>query len=168
MKSACEEDSYVPNVDRATSSPRESGLSVRSSSSSNAEQIRDEQEHQNLQYHLTFRVTGAASIARLEPLLLGDNWGGKRATWSPAKNDGGITAGGSIDLVWETTVSKKDREEHRKGRVLNRLSGAQVRVNQPDMMLTSVKPTSCTTQQCHTTDSSAVFVLRVAGRVTVT
>lgn len=71
---------------------------------------------------LSFRITGSASVARLEPLLLAREWSGGRATWSPA-----IMSGSSvIDFVWETTVTKARREQHRNARVLNRLSGSQV------------------------------------------
>lgn len=83
---------------------------------------------------LTFRVTGAASVARLEPLLLDHKDRGNRrrqATWSRALNSGGdggsnSTAGARLDFVWETTVSKLRHQQHRNARVLNRLSGAQV------------------------------------------
>lgn len=80
-------------------------------------------------FDLTFRVTGATSVARLEPLLLGRHWGERhRLTWWRALNgdSGGAVNSASIDFVWETTVSKQQRVEHRNARVLNRLSGAQV------------------------------------------
>lgn len=150
MNCACGEDTCAPNVNRAASSPLGSGIvsspslddddddggvckrSIRSTRTtttvvnSTPEQIPDAQL-QNVEHDLTFSITGAASIARLEPLLLGDQWAGKKVTWSPAETDGGSTGG--TDFVWETTVRKKDREAHRKARVLNRLSGAQVRAN---------------------------------------
>ena len=86
---------------------------------------------------LTFRVTGAASVARIEPLLLNRDQGSRReAIWSRA---GGSGAGGGrgdpgsprLDFVWETTVTKEQRQQHRNARVLNRLSGAQVRLLHP-------------------------------------
>lgn len=84
------------------------------------------------QQTLTFRVTGAASVARLEPLLLDQDEGGRwQPKWSRAVDDGGDDGsganGGRIDFVWETTVRKEEVRRHRNARVLNRLSGAQVR-----------------------------------------
>lgn len=81
---------------------------------------------------LTFRVTGAASVARLEPLLLHREEGDLRqAKWLRAGDGGGDGGsspnGGRIDFVWETTVKKLEARRHRNSRVLNRLSGAQVR-----------------------------------------
>lgn len=80
---------------------------------------------------LSFRVTGAASVARLEPLLLtgGSRHMGQRVEWSRAPGvDGGSAADcNRIDFVWETTVLKQQLKEHRNATVLNRLSGAQVR-----------------------------------------
>lgn len=84
---------------------------------------------------LTFRVTGAASVARLEPLLLDlDHHPGScgPATWMRASESGGDgggnnnASGARLDFVWETTVSKLRHKQHRNARVLNRLSGAQV------------------------------------------
>lgn len=76
---------------------------------------------------LTFIVTGAASIARLEPLLVQGDWESRRRIkWSRASAGDAGCAGARIDFVWETTVSKRQHREHRNARVLNRLSGAQV------------------------------------------
>lgn len=79
---------------------------------------------------LTFRVTGAAAIARLNPLLLGREWGGGRLMWTQSTLgavDCDETGGGNaIDFVYETTVTKALRKQHRRAKVLNRLSGAQV------------------------------------------
>lgn len=94
---------------------------------------------------LSFRVTGAASVARLHPLLLGRQWYGGAVAWMLAARDGAeVVAGrggsdgddgdgcnGKLcvpDFVWETTVTKDQRQRHRSARVLNRLSGAQVRI----------------------------------------
>lgn len=76
---------------------------------------------------LTFRVTGAASVARFEPLLLGREWGGGHAIWSPPTSSASGQGASAIDFVWETTVTKCQRQQHRSARVLNRLVGAQVR-----------------------------------------
>lgn len=84
---------------------------------------------------LTFRVTGAASVARLEPLLLDHDHrrgNGRLVTWTRARKSGGDAGGNNndlgarLDFVWETTVSKLRHKQHRNARVLNRLSGAQV------------------------------------------
>lgn len=97
------------------------------------EREEDRDDSRDRQFHRTFRITGAASVARLEPLLLARDWNhSHRVVWSRASDgsdgDGGAGAGlSSIDFVWETTVSKLHRMEHRSARVLNRLSGAQVR-----------------------------------------
>lgn len=87
---------------------------------------------------LTFRVTGAASVARLEPLLLIHDRGNRRqAVWrrAPGSDKGGgnsspaaATSSGQLDFVWETTVTKDQHQQHRNARVLNRLSGSQVRL----------------------------------------
>lgn len=70
-------------------------------------------------------------MARLEPLLLGEDLGHtrQRVEWSRAPGgDGGSAGGGDrIDFVWETTVLKQQLKEHRNATILNRLSGAQVR-----------------------------------------
>lgn len=75
-------------------------------------------------------------MARLEPLLLGREWRnrGQRVEWLWATGGGGNGGGGSvagprIDFVWETTVAKQRRKDHRNATVLNRLSGAQVRTS---------------------------------------
>lgn len=74
---------------------------------------------------LTFRVTGASSVARLEPLLLGQGGRNQRpTTWSRSLDSS--DDGARIDFVWETTVTKQHQQRHRDARVLNRLSGAQV------------------------------------------
>lgn len=85
---------------------------------------------------LFFRVTGAASVARLEPLLLNRQWRGGGVKWSPVRAGAETVAVGPrgdrddrtsvLDFVWETTVTKDQRRQHRSARVLNRLSGAQV------------------------------------------
>ncbi len=84
---------------------------------------------------LTFRVTGAASVARLEPLLLSHDQESRRKTvWCRAGSRAGDEgendprAAARLDFVWETTVTKEQQEQHRAARVLNRLSGAQVRL----------------------------------------
>lgn len=84
---------------------------------------------------LTFRVTGAASVARLEPLLLNRTRGdGRTAIWRRALSSGGgsgnspaTSCSAQLDFVWETTATKEQRQQHRNARVLNRLNGAQVR-----------------------------------------
>lgn len=74
---------------------------------------------------LTFRVTGASSVARLEPLLLDQGGRNQRPTiWLRSLDSG--DDGARIDFVWETTVTKQQQQRHRDARVLNRLSGAQV------------------------------------------
>lgn len=85
---------------------------------------------------LFFRVTGAAAVARLEPLLLNRPWQGGGVRWSPARTEAETVGvgphgnrngrAGVLDFVWETTVTKDRRRQHRSARVLNRLSGAQV------------------------------------------
>ncbi|CAM9937662.1 unnamed protein product [Discosporangium mesarthrocarpum] len=91
---------------------------------------------------LSFRITGAASVKRIEPLLQRDL--GHRIAWSqpeasgprkindgrdPLEEGGGLSSGGGrfkcLDFVWETTVTKEWKDAHRAARVLNRLSGAQ-------------------------------------------
>eukprot|EP00903_Cladosiphon_okamuranus_P010040 g9520.t1 len=97
---------------------------------------------------LTFRVTGAASVARLEPLLLNRNRGSRRqAVWRRAlvsDGDGGngspaaaaaAAAAGQLDFVWETTVTKDKHRLHRSARVLNRLSGSQVLEDKANLVL---------------------------------
>ncbi|CAM9554675.1 unnamed protein product [Choristocarpus tenellus] len=93
---------------------------------------------------LSFRITGPASVKRIQPLLR-RNWGGYEVVWSqrgmsacPRKGRGaeekdevvrkGGFVEGELDFVWETTVSKDWKEAHRAARVLNRLSGAQILV----------------------------------------
>ena len=81
---------------------------------------------------MTFRVTGAASVARLDPLLLHGDWErGKGVAWVRADDkvsgaEDCDDAATSIDFVWETVATKHQRAQHRKAVVLNRLSGAQV------------------------------------------
>ncbi|CAN0326658.1 unnamed protein product, partial [Hapterophycus canaliculatus] len=92
---------------------------------------------------LTFRVTGAASVARLEPLLLDQDEGKVwQARWSRAVDNDGEDGdsgshlnGGRIDFVWETTVKKEEVRRHRNARVLNRLSGAQVLEDKANLVL---------------------------------
>ena len=91
---------------------------------------------------LTFRVTGAASVARLEPLLLNHNRGNRQqVVWRRALSSNECGANGSpaatsaqLDFVWETTVTKDQHQQHRGARVLNRLSGAQVRLFKADLL----------------------------------
>lgn len=91
---------------------------------------------------LTFRVTGAASMARLEPLLLeNQKWAKARLSWSRANIQPDKCAEGAretrpIDFVYETSVTKELREEHQKARVLNRLCGAQVRFKKENTLVT--------------------------------
>lgn len=84
---------------------------------------------------LTFRVTGAASVARLEPLLLSHDQESRRKTvWCRAgsragdKGERDPRGAARLDFVWETTATKEQQPQHRAARVLNRLSGAQVRL----------------------------------------
>lgn len=89
------------------------------------------QLRRNLEFTLTFRVTGEASVARLEPLLLDQDWSQRmRIAWFRANDEGsggeGHDDGASIDFVWETIATKNQRAQHRRAAVLNRLSGAQV------------------------------------------
>lgn len=107
--------------------------------------VGSERRPQSSSITLSFLVTGAASVARLHPLLLGRQWYGGAVAWMSAAADGaevvdgrGVSNGddgngcnGKIcvpDFVWETTVTKDQRQRHRSARVLNRLNGAQVRV----------------------------------------
>ncbi|CAM9903066.1 unnamed protein product [Ectocarpus sp. 6 AP-2014] len=83
---------------------------------------------------LTFRVTGASSVARLEPLLLGQGGRNQRPTiWSRSLDSG--DDGVRVDFVWETTVTKQQQRRHRDARVLNRLSGAQVLEDKANLVL---------------------------------
>ncbi|CAM9431262.1 unnamed protein product [Pylaiella littoralis] len=93
---------------------------------------------------LTFRVTGAASVARLEPLLLDHDHrrgNGRLVTWTRARKSGGDAGGNNndlgarLDFVWETTVSKLRHKQHRNARVLNRLGGAQVLEDKANLVL---------------------------------
>lgn len=84
------------------------------------------------QLDLIFKITGAASVARLEPLLLRRDWIPHR--WKRWRDESenyrrSSTPSDSracVDFVWETTVTKSQRMDHRMARVLNRLNGAQV------------------------------------------
>lgn len=100
-----------------------------------AEPLEDRDLPFDTRHTLTFRVTGAASAARLEPLLLNHDQGDPRKMiWRPALSNGDSNGkspatSATLDFVWETTVTKEQHLQHRNARVLNRLSGAQVRLS---------------------------------------
>lgn len=127
------EQQYTTSPDPPTAAV-EAGRSSSTGSSGSAQQLSQEDHSKPFcashASRLSFRVTGAASVARLEPLLLAGDWRhmGQRVEWSRVPGrDGGSAAGGDrIDFVWETTVLKQQLMEHRNATILNRLSGAQV------------------------------------------
>lgn len=97
-----------------------------------AETLKDRDLTFDSRHPLTFRVTGAASVARLEPLLLNHHQEDRRkGIWHRALSSGGgggnsPASNAQLDFVWETTVTKEQHQQHRNARVLNRLNGAQV------------------------------------------
>lgn len=66
---------------------------------------------------LTYRVTGAQSIDRIDPLLKSlDNF-----DWTSINDS--TTA---LDFVWETACKVADRNQHSEARILNRLHNSKI------------------------------------------
>eukprot|EP00752_Nemacystus_decipiens_P008983 g8020.t1 len=126
-----------------SSSTSVAGHSAKGAAAEAAETLKDRDLRFDNRHILTFRVTGAASVARLEPLLLNHNRRSRRqAVWRRAvsSGEGGgnsspAAASAQLDFVWETTVTKDQHEQHRSARVLNRLSGAQVLEDKANLVL---------------------------------
>ncbi|CAM9493544.1 unnamed protein product [Scytosiphon promiscuus] len=127
-------------IHRPPTAAQDAGLPSPPSTSNRSQPLEDRSIPFGHQPTLTFRVTGAASVARLEPLLLDQDEGDpSQAKWTRAVDDHGddekSPTGGRIDFVWETTVMKHQVQRHRKSRVLNRLSGAQVLEDKANLVL---------------------------------